>query len=181
MRATLLCPGPSLGKTFPPGRNGYELIVGVNRAAQYTPCDWWAALDGDFVRSQHRNNLGTPKLLSREYVLFAEDSHEWLIDLENSLTLEVVASDTPAVRIGRVGQFTAPAALLLCGYLGATSIDVYGADLAGTTDFDGHAPPDAWRTDERWRREQTIWSLMRINLARRKIPTHFIRQPHGPV
>ena len=42
-RAALLCPGSSIAGY--PGRDGFDLVIGVNRAALMVPVDAWACMD----------------------------------------------------------------------------------------------------------------------------------------
>lgn len=63
MTVALLCPGPSLARTFDDDFAGIR--VGVNRAAVGFRCDLWAALDYPMLRDEQDNVLGTPELLTR--------------------------------------------------------------------------------------------------------------------
>lgn len=148
MHVTVLCPGPSLVRTFA-GFGG--LTIGVNRAAIAYGCDWWAALDSPLIIDGEQPS-GSPRLFtSREtFDRLVRNRSPW------ADRMGAVADDLlpPEWRI-----FTAPAALALAAYLGATRIDVYGADWTDAADFDG-VTPTSDRSTARWAREIPIWAAV---------------------
>lgn len=144
MRIALLCPGPSLPRTFDPAA-GYDVTVGVNRAILCHPCDWFASFDASTVKTLA---VPTDKVFTRAHCFPAGC---------DGVALETVIGDYPAVRLWEAGMFSACGALLLCSWLGADVIDVYGTDWTPGPDFDGKASPGDWRVAERWRRETRVW------------------------
>jgi hypothetical protein len=55
--------------------------------------------------------------------------------------------------------YSATAGLILCAWLGATEIRVYGADWADDApDWDGHQDPENRRKATRWSEESEYWN-----------------------
>lgn len=170
MKAIVLCPGPSLSQYTP---QPAAVTIGVNRAVLFQKCDWLASSDYPFLRDYE---FGYPvKLftnqdtkLHRAQTRFTEVLHKEALfhkypPAETSWTL-----------------LTATSALILAAHLGATQIDVYGADWKGTQDWDGHeyganqkdykdfiGNPAVWVGNEAWRtRGEKRWSDEAINWHR---------------
>lgn len=153
MHVTVLCPGPSLVRSF----TGFDgLTIGVNRAAIAYGCDWWAALDSPLILDPACTPAGSPSLFtSRETAArLARNLRHWAYGA-------TVAEDVfPGESLpGNWTLFTAPAALILAAHLGATRIDVYGADWTDAADFDG-VRPTSDRSPVRWAREIPIWAAV---------------------
>lgn len=169
MNAVLLCPGPSLAhlEHVPVA----DLTIGVNRAAIRYPVDVWAALDHWSVNNGGIRNwcgqvIGSPVLLStrdslkvvarrcpwRGATIAIEDYRDWL----------------PATKPGRWSLFSATCALVYAAWRGASRIDVYGADMHGTQDYDG-VQAGARRDEVRWKSERTIWATTVAQLNERGI------------
>lgn len=131
-----------------------DLSIGVNRAAMAFAVDWFAASDYPMVRNHLDVLAGNPSLLTLRQTAF---------DLRNRL------SRFPKVRIAE--DLTMPSGLkypktmmlaaLLAVALGATAIDVYGADWAGTRDYDG-AEAGENRSDQRWAAERMAWQAVMV-------------------
>jgi hypothetical protein len=119
MRCALLCPGPSLADRLDAVFAAYPLRVAVNRAVLRYPCSAWVALDWKSIT---------------------------LIDPPNPVPLytDRVARETLKGRWPRLDEFeiheiehrglSAVSALHVAHSLGATSIDVYGADWTQAPD-----------------------------------------------
>lgn len=164
-RFAVLCPGPSLARTFlhhlPEVAGSYGLFVGVNRAVEAFPCDWWAFNDVQamsFIMPQRRPNifsLATTKKLVFEDVRLREPAfrHQWLDDLECN-------SDCPRDLEWR--QYSMLMAIVLCEKFGAGHIDIYGCDWSGEDDWDGpdRAPVRGGRTPYRWSNEIHYFSRL---------------------
>lgn len=152
MRVVVLSPGPSLAKlkAVPPA----DVVIGINRAAFVFECDWWAVLDSPFIREARPKIVGKPHLFTRaEYRPKYPDWH--------SRSVEGLAGYCP--NIHELAVFTAPAALIFAGWLGADYIDIYGCDMAGSGSFDGSSS-DA-RTEDRWQRERRLFDIAGQQLA----------------
>lgn len=160
MKSVVLCPGPSLAAmTAWPNC----LTIGVNRAPLIVrnlgKVDWWVFTDPRVAVKY------APDYAPR--IFTSADSRDKL-RLPNALTYEQVG--TP-----RECTYTATAALMLAAHLGATQIDVFGADMTGTADADGHEydfhdePAKVTRTPERWNGEAEIWQRVADSLAERGI------------
>lgn len=139
MTITLLCPGPSLEK-FP----GSDTVkIGVNRAAVMRPCDWWCASDYPLIRDY--DPIGKPRLFTNENKVNRPERFSEILFKEQIWKLWPSLPEN-----GPWSLFTAPSALILAAYLGATDIQVWGCDFKGTSDADGHQYQwdgiEAWRT-----------------------------------
>ena len=161
MNAAILCPGPSLLDTFDAAKP-HGLLIAVNRAAMVTQVDWWVFSD------QHvwTDNAppGTPKIFTRQSIV---DSYKHWPVFQNHerLTFEEVAQTHPDTYRWRI--FSATAAMVLACYLGATTINVYGSDMAGTDEYDGPPEHEVNRSDGRWRKEAAIVQSTMGHLAER--------------
>ena len=158
MNATLLCPGPSLAKYSPDKRSGW--VVGVNRAAILHECDVWAATDLPLIK--HTMPLGTPTLLTidatRDSLHRRGKPWPWLV-----ITHTGIAGETVTNKQHPWTRYTATAALQYLKWIGATRVDVYGADWSGTLDWDGASAGER-RTDERWAEERAIWDSVAVDM-----------------
>jgi hypothetical protein len=142
VRASILCPGPSLAETahdlpvFP----GRGLVLAVNRASTFMPYDWlvagdrhgysWILPDGRWAYSVPRLGLLTFADTARALLAKADpqESRFWGLPVRQW-------EDLPDPDCAK--QFSFQAALLLAQQLGADDLHVYGADMKGTRDFDG--------------------------------------------
>ena len=145
-KAVVLCPGPSL-KEFA-GRNGYGLVIGVNRAGNVEKCDYLVALDPHtpgWCDLRHRPTLVCARTVRDEAILdceavkhlpFLELSKDWL---------------GPGAPKWWTKSLTT--ALVLAFVKGADAIDCYGVDWQGIEDFDGFTDARQKRGRERWKKE----------------------------
>lgn len=137
MEIEILCPGPSLTQTYKPS---LLRCIAVNRAALWFDADWWAALDGPFVKEVRGSVKGSPKLFTKR---------------ENRIEAAAYFEDVYPFRNDAGSYYTTPAALALAVHLGATRIDVYGCDWAidqpGLGGFE-HIAAD--RSESRFARER---------------------------
>jgi len=210
LKIAILCPGPSLKDTFPlRGTNecgvrsaeqeilpifhfalrtshfalshsGYSELIAVNRAAEFAACRWWVALDArtfSWTRPQ-----GAPTLVcgDDQYRKVVQDHPEAVGIKHRSLStlhLDLAAPGRPPVRWKRLG---ATVAVALAVNLGATEIDVYGADWSGTRDFDGHADPRNRRDEKRWEDERKTFAELAAVLAERGIVLRRINKCEAP-
>jgi hypothetical protein len=153
MKAAVLCPGPS-AYTFP-GRDGYDMVIGVNRAAGLAPCDYWVMLDGVQVWKisapvgRPKIICGHPSHLDLWRNIPEAREHGWF-DIQECIQTLPEAPITWAV-------FSATAAIVTAIHLGAKSVDIWGADMKGIEDFDGLNMPGMYaRSEMRWQKEARI-------------------------
>lgn len=141
MIVRVLCPGPTLAITWPSqGVGCIGPIIGVNRAVNYTACDW--AIVGDAVTFTRLRALPLRGLVSFNDVLRDQLPANWQ-------RLERLAwEDLPHPPYGHV-QWGLEAALLLARHLGGTDVRLYGVDWAGVHDYDGVEGIDD-RSESRW-------------------------------
>lgn len=180
MRITLLCPGPSLARLadVPPA----DLTIGVNRAAIRYAVDVWAALDHWSVNDGGIRNwcgqvIGSPLLLStRASLKVVAQRTPWR---GPTFAVEDYRDWMPPTNPGRWTLFSATCALVYAGWRGATRIDVYGADMMGTQDYDG-AQAGARRDEGRWKSERVIWATTVAQLNERGIEV-IRHELQGPV
>jgi hypothetical protein len=150
MHAIILCPGPSLARSAV-GRHRGGPVVAVNRAARLG-CDWWAAGDPWPIREEAATVRGIPSLfttLAAARQLAADDP----VALRRVGRGRLVRFDHLYAwlppRTCRWPAFTATAALVLCGWLGADRVTVFGADRAADApDWDGRQDSAALRDAE---------------------------------
>lgn len=149
MRAALICPGPSVFQTFDPDHPGVKLAV--NRAALWFAADHWAANDLPLIEQIGRSVLGQPQLWCNH------DTADSLRRKENRWGKLASAFSSLHCPVPAWHLYTAPAALVVAAHLGATRIDVFGADWTDAPDADGEMPPSCRRDPSRWEQERAIW------------------------
>jgi hypothetical protein len=141
MLVRILCPGPSLSVTWPrQGVGSIGPIIGVNRAINYTACDW--AIVGDACTFPRLRALPLRGLVSFNDVLREKLPPNWQ-RLERRIW-----EDLPQPPWGMV-EWGLEAALLLAQHLGGTDVALYGVDWSGFYDYDGVKGIDD-RSKERW-------------------------------
>lgn len=150
MTAAVLCPGPSLARTFDPDFGG--LTLAVNRAALAYSADVWCANDLPLIDAIAGGVKGSPSLWCNKDSLASLQQRPHAL-AANGRAFAELECPVPAWHL-----FTASAALVVAAHLGATFIMVYGADWTDAPDFDGGTPPSCRRNADRWKQEQGIWS-----------------------
>lgn len=144
--AHVLCTGPSLSRTW--RRVGFGPVIGVNRAVDFTACDWLVAGDAvTFTRIR-----GKPL---RGVVSFNDNLREYVP--KRWQPLELIAWQDLPHPPGRQAQWGIEAAMLLARHLAGTQlldIVIFGCDrdAAKPNDWDGTTPSDP-RDQDRWDRE----------------------------
>lgn len=150
-KTAILCPGPSLPKTWNHGRHfDYEHVIAVKRAILHTMCEWWVS--GDWMCYTECD---------------AEPLKGYCSTLEVTRGLEngsIVPKKKPFDPIVYVSWEDLPfhrgystiAAVGLSLYLAQThgaslEVDIYGDDKSGDKDFDGHLGDN--RNENRWAEE----------------------------
>ena len=155
MRAAILCPGPSLLRSFNADlRPQFDLMVGVNAAAQEFPCDWWVALDS--VAFMRYPPIGLPNVVVFRGVLNELNAGETgdrfrrhsYIDHEQLIRETGIPS--------HCRRFTVCLALALAVREGATSVTMFGHDMAGSDDHRGRTCKG--RNPKRWANERPLWA-----------------------
>lgn len=163
MKTALLCPGPSLA-SYTPG--DHDLLAGVNRAVSVAPCDFWVFLD---ERPYHSAQcLGEPAIVT------SGTMYRRLIrkqKLEPSRPFIDRDRLPPADQL-RWGRFSSTNALVLLAALGATEIECFGVDMAGTLDWDQFSHAQDRRDAKRWQEEATLWQQMVDYLGQRGCLVH---------
>jgi hypothetical protein len=142
VKAVVLATGPSL-KLYDGDHHGP--VIALKRAACAYAADYAAILDGPTLKRLDAHLIGSPRVLTRgdqahrttRPVLIVEDMAEWC--------------PLP------FAEYTATAALVLAGYVGAEEVDVYGADWTDEPDWDGVEIPEQNRGPQRWERERRLW------------------------
>ena len=163
MNIAVLCPGPSLAETWP-GAPAFDLTIGVNRAALIERVDVWAFMDREvFWRTeidysplvlttrtarQSLERRGHGERLRRGGVLDFEDLRDTYPLADGPLYTSVMAVHYAAT-LGRVW--------------------VFGADMAGLSDFDGTVRETDRRGDSRWTREREILDRLVAAMPRRVV------------
>jgi hypothetical protein len=157
MRVALLSCGPSLRRTWPPTvagvHHGYDATIGINSVPADEPVDWWCFGDWPvFERYKpigHPAIFGEPVMLDKARRLYGENV------FAGFRTRAWTDEPAPTPGYSKWRNWSATAALVLAAGLGARTIDCYGVDLAGDTDYRGQ--PCHGRHDNRWARERAQW------------------------
>ena len=154
----MLCPGPSLA-SFDGCCSDYDITIGVNRAASAYACDYYVALDAKSY--EMAAPLGEPVIVTVKHSL-AE-----MCQRHPELTGRawMPYSDAGCDIASNFGAFSSTAALVLAHHLGASTVHVYGADMAGEADFDGYENPQNRRDALRWAKEARQWVALVDELA----------------
>ncbi len=153
MKAAICCPGPSLNLLDAPP--AADILIGVNRAVLRFACHWLAAKDYTTLKQIYREGgpRGTPSLFTIPQTW--KDSRDKFGPFPQFITTDQIAPPIPNWSVK-----TAPAALVLAAHLGATSIDVYGADWTNEPDFDGVLIDGTQRDEARWNDEAIYWAAV---------------------
>lgn len=178
-RVALLCPGPSLIKTWIPGVTGdeYDHIIGVNRAVLHDRCTHWAFTDPDLFidhRPNYRPVILHPRLAERK--IDRAGLHDELYRHNRQTTDDM---DAGCPRALSWTLYTVTAAMVYAHTLGAVSIDLYGNDRAGVEDFDGHTGESDNRTQQRWSSESIITANVTAWLNKHGVAVDRIRITAG--
>jgi hypothetical protein len=144
----VLCSGPSLS-AFLAGPVRHDLYVGVNRAVIAHPCDYWAFHDAEGFEAFEP--LGRPVCFTPR-AAFERIKRRERIDAFRWLFHDAIRTNCPSAPGWT--HFTVTEALVLCEYLQARRITVYGCDQTGVDDFDGPPPSPVTRTVARWNSER---------------------------
>lgn len=157
MHAVVLCPGESL--RLMDRLPQCDMSIGVNRAALAFRVDWFAASDYPMIRNHIESLPGTPSLLTLR---------QTEIDLRNRLSRFPRVCIAESLPCPLKHPKTMMLAVLLAFSLGATTIDVYGADWTGTRDYDGVEAGEN-RTPDRWDAERHDWDILTAWLNERGV------------
>lgn len=156
MRAAILCPGPSLARTWTSGL-AYDVRIAVNRAILHETCHWWSV--GDWTTAQDIAGRPTNGIVSQDDTIrFIRGGS--LIPADRTPPQLLKWSELPTPN----PAYSMIAALGLAAHLGATDVDIYGDDKSGEKDWDGHTAGKN-RGDERWARERTVLAKALMGLA----------------
>jgi hypothetical protein len=186
MRAIILAPGPSL--SLYEGQTA-DLVIAVNRAALFWPCDCWAAWDQEMIAT--RSNYPEPAENAELRQAIGADVKCRGILLTSQKTLsaiqirritkphwckEVVTTDKMYgfCRVSpecKWDKKSALIALVYAAWKGATEIDTWGVDWSGTADADG-VEAGQNRTTERWNHESAVWQALAAWMKPRMITRH---------
>lgn len=159
-RAVVCAPGPSLLKANLP--DGVP-IIGVNGAVIVVRCDWWAFCDEQCLNDFNSERYGrfpiggVPKLMRKVPAMRIEDKP-----------------------LAKAFRYCASLGLAIATawHLGATRIEVYGADFAGQTNEGAYAFGQNPRLDkqgyvtpqDRWERTRGLFNNLAENLLHERTP-----------
>lgn len=174
MIAALLCPGPTLPKTWRHAlAQRYDLVLAVNRAIDYHRAAWLVA--GDAVTFQRIRQSPTVGVLTMRRVI--ETWHKDGPPAGFRTCVTKAFQDLPATDgAASYPQWGSTAAITFAIERGATHVHAYGLDLAGRTEFDATPNGTIDRSDDRYRRESaslattTAWALARGAIITRIAP-----------
>ena len=190
----VLCPGPSLAN-YERGPDP-TITIGVNRATLHQPCDWWSVADfkamvivlNEYTRAPKgilrypppRKVFGSV-MVERDFLNgragYTWPPTQWLGFADPHIPV-------PYEMQTQWRAWSSTAALVLAYELshihilgGNLTINVWGADMAGTGEFDGDSPDlriKDGRKKSRWEKERVTWQGVTDWLARHN--TTVIRQ-----
>lgn len=149
----ILCPGPSLLTTWAPCDIGlYDQVIAVN-AATRLPHDWWLSHDREAFPmfaplAETRVGVCTWLKVWEETRCFLPKGLLW----RNSEQLPGITRS--------YFHNSGLAAIGLAVQLGATAVDLFGCDRAGSNDFISQDNSEG-RTPVRWQDENEIYDVMR--------------------
>lgn len=167
-RVAVLCPGPSLPKTW--RGQPYDAVVAVNRAAD-RGCDWLAAYDWQPIVGNMRH--------ARQGIVTLAGQVKQLSGTGDLQILDVADVLPKGLRYVSM-TFSKLGAMALAGWLGADTVDVYGDDMHGGRYFDGEecasgGGKNGWM---RWARESELTAMTEAHL---KAEGLCIRRPVAPM
>jgi hypothetical protein len=154
LNAAILCPGPSLQSC---GAISADVTIGINRAASFVPCDWVAAVDYPVV-TQWGDSFGGAKWLTNQNSIthLEREKHPWA--WREHVTTDFLRRNFHDTRDFPWTIFSFTSALVFAAYLGATTVEIYGADWAGVADWDGVESAEPGKRDEqRWDGERKLF------------------------
>ncbi len=142
MRVAILCPGPSLPKTW--DGTDRALTIAVNKAALFCSPDWFCAGDPHtFQAYKIRPRVG---ICGSDYAINL---------MGDELPRDVRRVRWSALQLPNMTSecnYSAVAATALAAHIGATSIYMHGADMCGMSDYTGIDGPS--RDTVRWDKER---------------------------
>jgi hypothetical protein len=123
------------------------LWIAVNRAILRFRVDWFVCLDGETLEGLLENCNGARVCTTMAAAMLYDDE---------AVTVEHLWEKVPAGT--GFSNYSATTAAALAWTLGASDIEIYGADMSGAMDFDGTTPPGCDRSPSRWAIERGVWS-----------------------
>ena len=159
VNAVILCPGDSLSPALTALHDGGidpSFTIGVNRAVEAYPCDYWCAMDANPYRDTKPK--GRPKYVIRWDQLrkLGDDAP----DLEQARVIKKQMDGYP--RRVDYSSYSMLAAIAFAAEQGAARIDIYGSDWDGTGDWDGWEHPQPHRRNEkRWGKERRLFNELK--------------------
>lgn len=151
MIAHLLCPGPSLSH-YKPG--GADIVLGVNRACVGFDCHFMCSNDYPMLRDWYKHAKGRPKLLTTRQTW--TDTKGKIPEPPEVRLAEELPESVPGVN----SKSFSPA-MVLAGVLGATEVQVYGADwVEVASDWDGITLQSNSRGADRWAGERVLFESL---------------------
>ncbi len=151
MRIAILSCGPSLVRY--PGRDGFSLVIGVNKAVVAHSIDWWSVGDILTVGRLYPALNYAPLIWTHTEEMRKIVGRFGWIDGQTYRRCELAPN--------RWSMYSATAALMLAKKLGATVVECFGCDMSGELSWDGQPEPTANRSPERWACERIVFEKTR--------------------
>ena len=174
MRVALLSAGLSLRHTFRDSF-AFDVRIGVNRAVEHFPCDWWSVGDWQAITGHAINRLvplGDPQIYTLDSSIESMDLRSLRIAKPLAGWKATCGHLAPPTRWA---TWSSTAAVVLAKHLGATSLDVYGVDMTGNIDIGGAVGS---ANGDRWNRERPAWESV-VNWIRLQGVNVAIHTPTG--
>jgi hypothetical protein len=180
-KAAILCPGLSLNNF--PGREGFDIVLGVNRAVGAFACDYWVFIDHyTYVLSLESKSpcIGRPAIcldkgVYTQVCIDRPDAKEF----PNAPLLHEWNGEERT----KSGLFSATRAMVIAYNLGARDLTVWGADWNAATpgDWDGYYnAPWQERKAERLEDQKARWLMTAEFLSARGVSVRRAQEvPNG--
>jgi len=153
----ILCPGPSITMYPQSDRSKYDLRIGINRGIGAYHCHYWVFLDFRAFTQMHSILSYRPGILTTPNI--AQKIRR--IDGHELYQIKVMERATISDSIKWTRYSLIAAIVGSISTLGATSIDVFGADWNGDTDFDGEYTNRFNRNPTRWQKESDMFDQIK--------------------
>lgn len=181
-RAALLCPGPALNDF--PGREGYDLLIGVNRAACFIELDLWSAFDHYTVVEAMQDEdvpvIGNPTLLTRFCARAKLEKRGAVVLPFDVIDIDATRERHKKTHPERCFNYSATgAAAYAMRVLKVDHLDIWGCTLEGSDDWDGgqtdvtagHRNPGRWQNERvAWRGLHQMYRKRMVNRAQGQCP-----------
>jgi hypothetical protein len=168
MKLAIISNGPS-GSEYAKVDGYHDTVIGVNKQVGIYECTWWCFCDFETYRDVKPK--GRPLIFTKQPAL--DNLKLYAADRVADFRRQVVQwHEAVEVPIAGWHNFSGVAALGLALHLDAAEVDLFGYDMAGSSDCTGEQGVS--RTEPRWERERGIFEgLVALMRAQGRIVRHY--------